>query len=394
MFVHKLLLLLKVLCFILTFEELNCNEPVVTPEVSILNETPSEYTGRIIHYPNKTVEIKGLVGEAVVMQCNVFNMPRDARILWRRDNLLGEQTPEVINDGLMSRDMSRWKVGQGKQQDSVRLEIMSLDITYEGIYTCECQYTGSVESARIQRILRVFAQPAIVHHLSSYNTEADVNNPVVLDCAAEGIPTPFIYWQRTGGPSSIIRNYGTTKNGNQIRFDAVQADDAGEYVCFAESSMGQALWRVQLQVRHFPVVRIYPSEPRQKLNCKLRLFCSFLANPPVTETMVSWSSNQTGAITATTPGRKIQYLNAGLTRHLVLDLQSVSAADIGQTFTCTATNVFGTASASVVVMESSKEELLINGRHACGCATNWPAKHLSLIGLHVLLMISLKHLVV
>ncbi|KAA3670800.1 uncharacterized protein DEA37_0012017, partial [Paragonimus westermani] len=89
---------------------------------------------------------------------------------------------------------------------------MSLDITYEGIYTCECQYTGSVEPARIQRILRVFAEPSIVHHLSSYNTEADVNNPVVLECAADGIPTPFIYWQRTGGPSSIIRNYGTTKN--------------------------------------------------------------------------------------------------------------------------------------------------------------------------------------
>ncbi|CAH8652389.1 unnamed protein product [Dicrocoelium dendriticum] len=244
----------------------------------------------------RTVEIRGFEGERVVMQCNVFNMPRDARIVWRRDQLDGETMAEVINDGLMSRDMSRWKVGQGKQQDSIRLEIMSLDRTYEGLYTCECQYTGSVEPARVQRILRVFAKPSIIHHLSSYNTDSDVGDRVVLECAADGIPTPVIYWQRTGGPSSIIRNYGLTKNGNQIEFDPVQADDAGEYVCFAENSMGQALWRVQLQVRHPPIVRIYPFSPKQKVGCKIRLLCSVLANPPVVEPMIAWSTNHTGLI--------------------------------------------------------------------------------------------------
>lgn len=64
------------------------------------------------------------------MQCNVFNMPRGARVIenlilllqifWRRDSMDGQEVTEVINDGLMSRDMSRWKVGYGKQQDSVR----------------------------------------------------------------------------------------------------------------------------------------------------------------------------------------------------------------------------------------------------------------------------------
>lgn len=53
---------------------------VITPEVSILDEAPSIHTGRVISYPNKSVEIRGLVGEKVVMQCNVFNMPRSARV--------------------------------------------------------------------------------------------------------------------------------------------------------------------------------------------------------------------------------------------------------------------------------------------------------------------------
>nr|AAW24604.1 SJCHGC05442 protein [Schistosoma japonicum] len=188
-------------------------EQVITPEVSIYDETPDAHTGRVIYLENKTVLINGLVGEKIVIQCNVFNMPRGARIFWRRDSLSGDEVSEVINDGLMSRDMSRWEVGQGKQQDSVRLEIMSLDKSYEGKYTCECQYTGSVEPARVHRILRVFAKPNIVRHMSSYNTDADFGDPVTLQCNADGIPPPFIYWRRTAGASSIIRNFGTVKSG-------------------------------------------------------------------------------------------------------------------------------------------------------------------------------------
>ncbi|OON13940.1 immunoglobulin domain protein [Opisthorchis viverrini] len=335
-------------------------EREVTPDVSILDETPSAYTGRVISYPNKTVETRGFIGEKIVMQCNVFNMPRDARIIWRRESFQGGHIAEVINDGLMSRDMSRWKIGQGKQQDSVRLEILSLDETYEGLYTCECQYTGSVEPARIQRVLRVFGELNFFQticslaniknaDMSSYDTDANVNDNVVLQCAAEGIPTPYIYWQRTGGQSSIIRNYGTLKSGNEIRFDAVQADDAGEYVCFAENSMGQALWRVQLRVRHPPMVRIYPFEPSQLVNCNLRLVCTISANPPVLEPAVFWTSNRTGSITADTPRTRIQYLNAGLMRHSVLDLLPVTSADFGQMLTCSATNSLGESSSSVVI---------------------------------------------
>ncbi len=32
-----------------------------------------------------------------------------------------------------------------------------------------------------------------------------------LQCQAFGIPKPVVYWTRTGGTSSLIRNYGNTK---------------------------------------------------------------------------------------------------------------------------------------------------------------------------------------
>nr|CAH8867034.1 unnamed protein product [Trichobilharzia regenti] len=346
-------------------------EQVVTPEVSIYDETPDAHTGRVVYLENKTVLINGLVGEKVVIQCNVFNMPRGARIFWRRDSLSGDEVSEVINDGLMSRDMSRWEVGQGKQQDSLRLEIMSLDKSYEGKYTCECQYTGSVESARVHRILRVFAKPNIVRHMSSYDTDADAGDSVELQCNADGIPPPFIYWRRTAGASSIIRNFGSVKSGNVIKFDQVEADDAGEYMCYAENSMGKATWRVRLQVRHAPIVRIFPFVPSQKSGCNLRLICLIDANPPVSQHACRWSSNRTGTVTSSSVGTKLTYLNAGLIRDLIMDLEPVSTLNFGDLYTCTASNTLGTTSATTVITESPTEVLLINGRNACNQAVNW-----------------------
>lgn len=39
-----------------------------------------------------------------------------------------------------------------------RLEILVVDETYAGHYTCDCQYTGSVEPARAERILSVVCE--------------------------------------------------------------------------------------------------------------------------------------------------------------------------------------------------------------------------------------------
>nr|VZI04194.1 unnamed protein product [Spirometra erinaceieuropaei] len=43
----------------------------------------------------------------------------NARVIWRRVSF-DRSIMETVNDGLMSRDMSRWKIGQGKQTNSVR----------------------------------------------------------------------------------------------------------------------------------------------------------------------------------------------------------------------------------------------------------------------------------
>lgn len=108
-------------------------------------------------------------------------------------------------------------------QFTFRLEILVVDETYAGHYTCDCQYTGSVEPARAERILRVvckwctlplivvIAQAKVLPFQSSYTTTLTEGDRMVLRCQATGIPKPVTYWTRTGGSSSIIRNYGISK---------------------------------------------------------------------------------------------------------------------------------------------------------------------------------------
>uniref|UniRef100_A0A5K3FI43 Ig-like domain-containing protein n=1 Tax=Mesocestoides corti TaxID=53468 RepID=A0A5K3FI43_MESCO len=237
-----LLILSKVLCQ---------HELVITPEVTIYDEKPSLDTGRIMVFPNKTVVVEALQGESVIFICNIFNMIPNARVIWRRVSFDGTVT-ETVNDGLMSRDMSRWKIGQGKQTNSVRLEILVVDETYAGYYTCDCQYTGSVEPARAERILRVVAQAKVLPFKSSYTTTVTEGDRMTLYCEAFGIPQPVVYWSRTGGSSSLIRDYGISKPGEVIEFSSVLPEDAGEYMCIVENRLGIDYWPVKVSVRRKP----------------------------------------------------------------------------------------------------------------------------------------------
>ncbi|KAM7533898.1 hypothetical protein Aperf_G00000107956 [Anoplocephala perfoliata] len=273
----------------------------------------------------------------------------------------------------MSRDMSRWKIGQGKQTNSIRLEILVIDETYAGYYTCDCQYTGSVEPARAERILRVVSQAMVLPFQSSYTTTVTEGDRMVLSCQAAGIPQPVIYWTRTGGSSSLIRNYGISKPGETIEFTSVLAQDAGEYMCVAENRLGVDYWPVTVAVRHKPIPKIYVTVPITQNPCNVHLYCEVLANPATEASEISWSVG-TPATTISTESRiQLVYLNGGNTRFLVINFNPIIAADLNKKYTCSANNILGTAAAeytlngSAIVTEGTFADLKCRGHNLRTC---------------------------
>ncbi|XP_030330139.1 neural cell adhesion molecule L1 isoform X1 [Strigops habroptila] len=62
---------------------------------------------------------------------------------------------------------------------------------------------------------------------------------LVLECIAEGLPTPSVRWQRLNGP--LPRGRVSLENFNKtLRLRDVEEADDGEYECVAENSQGQA----------------------------------------------------------------------------------------------------------------------------------------------------------
>ncbi|VDN09774.1 unnamed protein product [Dibothriocephalus latus] len=201
-------------------------------------------------------------------------------------------------------------------------------------------------------ILQIRPVPTINNFQSSYDTTVNEGDRVTLRCEAHGIPPPVITWRRTGGSSSLIRNYGNMKPGELIQFDGALPDDAGTYMCRAENNLGSAYWPVRLYVRHAPRLRIFTVLPAPRFSCNVQLLCEITANPAPLWSQVKWADQSSQRI-VDAPGRRIVYLDAGLNTFLALSLEPIKAADLGKTYTCYASNTFGNAMKEFNLTESA-----------------------------------------
>lgn len=88
--------------------------------------------------------------------------------------------------------------------------------------------------------------PTIV--VEPVNTVVDAGTTVVLNCQAEGEPTPVIEWSRQGRPLLGSDHFSTLNNGS-LRVSSVQQEDTAEYECVARNLLGSVLVRIALTVQ-------------------------------------------------------------------------------------------------------------------------------------------------
>ena len=79
-------------------------------------------------------------------------------------------------------------------------------------------------------------------------TVVDAGTTVVMNCQAEGEPTPMMEWSRQGRPLLGINRFSTLSNGS-LRISSAQKEDTAEYECVARNLLGSVLVRVTLTVR-------------------------------------------------------------------------------------------------------------------------------------------------
>lgn len=80
------------------------------------------------------------------------------------------------------------------------------------------------------------------------DTVVDAGTTIVLNCQAEGEPTPTVEWSRQGRPLQGLDRLSTLSNGS-LRISSAQKEDTAQYECVARNLLGSVLVRVTLTVR-------------------------------------------------------------------------------------------------------------------------------------------------
>ncbi|XP_077642320.1 neural cell adhesion molecule L1-like protein isoform X3 [Lonchura striata] len=161
---------------------------------------------------------------------------------------------------------------------------------------------------------------------------------LLLECIAEGLPTPHLSWVKVTG--NMPKDEPETENfGKMLKIDQVTAADEGTYQCTASNPMGRARHEFHVRVEEPPQWLKKPEGGVYSVGANLVLLCEAIGNP---EPSIQWKLNGMPIDGRTFRGR-ISTREISLTN---LQLQDSAV------FQCEATNKHGTilASANINVL--------------------------------------------
>ncbi|KAJ8979363.1 hypothetical protein NQ317_002952, partial [Molorchus minor] len=231
------------------------------------------------------------------------------RIHWTKDGK--ELPPHAIDDG------------RGL------LVITSLRVTDSGKYVCEADDGYSIATSSINISVGELRRPRIA--VSPNFVDVNEGQPIEVQCAADGIPTPDLTLSRVNRQSLNPRHY--FENG-LFRILQSQRSDTGEYECIASNSEGTDVAIFQINVRDVPgpLIRVDIQPPNFSGIPGDDILLRCVATSIVSENVQDYDWSRVG-------GTPLPY-NA-ISDRGTLTIPNSSARDSG-VYICTVTSVSGT----------------------------------------------------
>ncbi|CAJ1060969.1 hemicentin-1 [Xyrichtys novacula] len=131
-----------------------------------------------------------------------------------------------------------------RQLDNGSLAIYGTVSEDAGSYMCVATNDAGV----VERSVTLTLQRAPTIVVEPVETVVDAGTTVLLNCQADGEPTPMMEWSRQGRPLLGNDRFSTLSNGS-LRISSAQKEDTAEYECVARNLLGSVLVRVTLTVR-------------------------------------------------------------------------------------------------------------------------------------------------
>ncbi|KAF6090734.1 L1 cell adhesion molecule [Phyllostomus discolor] len=220
-------------------------------------------------WPKETVKpVEVEEGESVILPCHPPPSAEPLRIYWMNSKILHIKQDE--------------RVTMGQNGNLYFANVLTSDNHSD--YICHAHFPGTRTIIQKEPIdLRVKATNSMIDRKprllfptnASSHLVALQGQPLVLECIAEGFPTPTIKWLRPSGP--MPANRVTYQNHNKtLHLLDVGEEDDGEYHCLAENSLGSDRHSYYVTVEaapywlHKPQSHLYGPGETVRLDCQVQ----------------------------------------------------------------------------------------------------------------------------
>ncbi|XP_016987972.1 protein turtle isoform X2 [Drosophila rhopaloa] len=200
--------------------------------------------------PEDAVHITAILGEGVIFNCHV-EFPNDHPVpyvlQWDKKQEKGsdlpiyiwyESYPEHIEEGYKGR-VSR--VSQDSPFGSASLNLTNIRETDQGWYECKVVFlnrdpkqpkNGTWFHLDVHAPPRFSVTPEDIIYVN-------LGDSIILNCQADGTPTPEILWYKDANPVDPSPTVGIFNDGTELRISTIRHEDIGEYTCIARNGEGQ-----------------------------------------------------------------------------------------------------------------------------------------------------------
>ncbi|XP_057659538.1 protein turtle isoform X3 [Diorhabda carinulata] len=161
----------------------------------------------------------------------------------------------------------------------------------------------------------------------------NLGDAIILNCQAEGTPTPEILWFKDANPVEPSSTIGIFNDGTELRISNIRHEDIGDYTCIARNGEGQISHTARVIIAGGAVIMVPPTNQTKLEGEKVQFNCEAKAQPG--NVTVKWFRE--GA-----PVKELASLETRVTikRDGSLVINPVSSEDSGQ-YLCEVSNGIG-----------------------------------------------------
>ncbi|XP_023158733.1 protein turtle isoform X5 [Ceratitis capitata] len=296
-------------------------------------------------FAEDAVHITAILGEGVIFNCHV-EFPNDHPVPYvlqwdKKVSETGsdlpiyiwyESYPEHIEEGYKGR-VSR--VSQDSPFGSASLNLTNIKESDQGWYECKVVFLNRDPKQHKNGTwfhLDVHAPPRF-----SVTPEdiiyVNLGDSIILNCQADGTPTPEILWYKDANPVDPSPTVGIFNDGTELRISTIRHEDIGEYTCIARNGEGQVSHTARVIIAGGAVIMVPPTNQTKLEGEKVIFSCEAKAMPG--NVTVRWFREGS-------PVREVASLETRVTirKDGSLIINPVSADDSGQ-YLCEVTNGIG-----------------------------------------------------